>query len=368
MSLCHGLACEPAWEAHAAQLAQPLLAQDIVQLCLSYAGALAVGLSLPKEQRPHTCDWVSASVLSELFLPGAPLHAPLLPHLKAADGRGATAALTAAAQLVQQLPLDQPPAGFSCDEHGRLLAAVAALLATVCSALLASGAIARLSTQQRRQIAKQLLPLTGLPLRLLRGSGGRQGAVAQFQDDYKKALIVNVRFQMDLLVALWEIDSEAYDEAGHQRPAALLPSSSADVAAWCSAACAALQCMPLVQQLHSLRPQCIAQREFAETALKLAWCSISYIDMEIRQPQSAAAMAAADGALHAAVWQLHSRVAQLVHFTAAAEQPLVRLDQETDAAKLLIMLSCGLFVLTELYDLGCRAEGPGSASAHLPVQ
>jgi len=190
---------------------------------------------------------------------------------------------------------------------------------------------------QRRQVAKQLLPLAGLPHQLQRASGSRQEEQSPAEDE--QILHVGVDAADCLIQLLSELkkgDHDALLGAGGQRPATLLTSSSADVAAWCSAACAAVQCLPLAQQLPGLDRQREAPLNFVDSALDLAWCAAFYVETEAMQPARHAA------AVQLAAWQLHSRLAQLVHFMAAAEQPLVRLGDERHAAVLLTPLSSAM--------------------------
>ena len=355
MAVCNSLASGPAWKAHLAEIAQPPLGQGIVQLFLSFTGALAVALPLPEDRRPVGYDWERAAQVAELLL-DAPLHAALQSHLEVVDGSSAAAAVTAAAQLVQQLLLAQPPTGFSQRRHSRDLQLLFAQLAMLCSWLRTSSVPGQLSLPQRQRIATQLLPLAGLPLQLRHASPSSQGA--QFTAVHQQLLLASVAAacsSTQLLGTLWTTDRDTSVRAGNQRPAALLTFGSADAAAWCSAACAALRCIPLVQQLHSLGCRLTTPASFADSALDLAWCANFYVRMETLQRTSqaaAAAAAAADGAVHLAAWQVHSRVAQLVHFMAAAEQPLLHLGDEDHAEKLLVLLSDGLIAMTHLLETG----------------
>lgn len=66
------------------------------------------------------------------------------------------------------------------------------------------------------------------------------------------------------------------------------------------------------------------------------------------------AAVAADAALQSAVWQLHSRLAQLTHFSAttASGGPLSRLTEHTKAAQLVSMLSdCACLALQHCVQL-----------------
>ena len=361
VSICHSLSIEQAWAAHVAHIARQPLAQDIVQLCLSFAGVLAVALPLPPEQRPAGYEWIEAFQLGELFAVDCPLHPALRRHLQAADGSRATAALTAVAQLVQNLPLDQPPAGFSQEQYRGLLATVTNLLTTLCIELSNPRALGQLGVEQRRQVAKQLLPLAGLPHQLQCAHGSRQGEQCPAEDD--QLLLVGVDTAsclMQLLVALRQADCDAFLRAGGQRPATLLASSSADVAAWCSASGAAVQCMPSVQRLHSPDRQREAPLNFVDSALDLAWCAAFYVETEAMQPARHAA------AVQLAAWQLHSWLAQLVHFMAAAEQPLVRLGDEQHAAALLTLLASAMVDACHLASTPAEEmEESGAASAGL---
>ena len=348
VDMCFELLCAPAWAAHADAVAKLPLAADIAGLCLALLSVLAVSLPLPEQRRPAGCTWNSPFQLSRLLSGGGgPLHAGLTAYIRAADSGSISAAVAAAAQLMQHVPLDQPPPGFS-REHPNLVLATTSLLANLC--VLAGkdfNVCRRLSDQHRRRAAKQVLPAIGrLPQLLQLASGGKQAAdltgdepVAVF------GVVASAHCFMLLLHAFYRCPI-----VGSQHSQAVLVSGLADATAWCSAASGALQCMPLVQQLHALVQQQAGPaawlqlpRQHSRTPAVFATAAVEVAQLAavcaLIARQQAGATAAVDSAVHAAAWQLHSRAAQLVHFSAAAADPLVNLGDEVASGRLLCALT-----------------------------
>lgn len=164
------------------------------------------------------------------------------------------------------------------------------------------------------------------------------------------------------VLMLLRILSKPLPASGGSQPADPCSGSLENAASSCSAACSLLQCLQVVQQLHNLEgsedPDAEAaadaqqptdsQRQgsparFAAMAIELAEAAVGHAGAAEHSLKAAAiesqeAVAPSDSAVHAALWLLHSRLAQLVHFSAAAEDsPLVQLGDEQ--LRLLCLLS-----------------------------
>ncbi|PRW56155.1 hypothetical protein C2E21_5198 [Chlorella sorokiniana] len=97
------------WRAHAdAVVADERRALDIVRLTVAQLRTLAVGLQLPPGRQPVGCTWPAAAGAASL-LGSAPLVAALQRWFAAAGGASISAAVVAAAQLVQHMPLQEFP-------------------------------------------------------------------------------------------------------------------------------------------------------------------------------------------------------------------------------------------------------------------
>lgn len=99
---------------------------------LPFLGTLAVGLRLPEDRRPHRCMWPAAGWVAGLVT-SAMFEDALDVWVAAADGASTAAVIAAAAQLVQQLPLDelQEP-GQEAANSRHTAVAVAALPGHLC--------------------------------------------------------------------------------------------------------------------------------------------------------------------------------------------------------------------------------------------
>ena len=333
---CSTLQCESAaLAAHAAAAtAKPSLVQDLVELCLSCVSFLAAALPLPADRRPAHCSWRTAAQACTLLTLIPKLDA-IPAWLRTADSASRAAALAAAAQLLQQLPLDQPPDGCSQHQHEMCVATTTTVLGNLCAALYSERtALGRLTSQQQRRVAAQLLGSLGKLRGLLccladAGSRGRQLAVLHAGCNQMRAACTLYQ----------DADTEPHP----------LVASYADATAWCHAACEVLQCMPLVQQLHGAGEQEGLPARFATTAVKFAL----YAGQAVRSasllpvPDDSVA-AAANESLHVAVWQLHSRLAQVVHLMAADSNSIVRLEDAMQAGVLLPALAACLCAFKNL--------------------
>lgn len=221
------------------------------------------------------------------------------------------------------------PPGCNAEEHGALALAVARLLGCVCmEASRETHMRVEVASEQLRRAVAQLLPaLSGLPRLLRLATGGRPAAEAG--DEQLLSLVVALSCTNHQLHFLWE----AWEHASEQQ-ARPVSASLADVAVFCSAACGALECIPLVQQLHDMnlqQPRSWASQlaafsaGFVSTAVdaRTAVCEVLWASISAREHGQAANKSA-----DAAVWQLHSKLARLVHFTAATDSPVVLMENE----------------------------------------
>ena len=312
------------WGAHAeAMAAQPRLGPDVVALCLSHLGILAVALPLPAALRPANCSWTSATHACRLLV-FCPMVADALPaHIEAADGASLAAMLAAAAQLAQHVPLNELPySGEELSCHVTIVLAVAQLLGWLCGvfgdvAHRDTAVLARLDKQQRQRVVHALLGSLGRWPGLLNCVAGGNQLEPRLLD-----MLRGGTNQMLTLRAL--------------RDGVETTDSLQQAAAWCGAACDALQSMPLVQELHwadtadSVPPIFEALLlDATRTAAKAAASALDMLQLFSRPATPDAA------ALCTAAGQLHSMLAQLVHFMVAADRPLCQLRDEGTACRLL---------------------------------
>lgn len=370
VTFCSVLAGTDAWAAHAAAAAaQPGVPRDILHLCLSHAAVLAVALPLPHERRPPGCEWDSVGHVFGLLHPSRLLpEGTLAACFEAGGSDGAAAAIAAVAQLVRLLPLDQPLPGQTEQEQRDLLATALHVLGNTCVTFGEQPAIwRRLKGQQRRRVAAHLLPLaTQLPqlLPLVAGSMHQPGT----QEHARSIPVLGaVSCQLALLCNLRKGEQdEQLGQGGRLQPppqAAPLVGSRADAVAWCEAACGALQCLPLVQQIYSTRPHSAAP-EYAGVAVTFVYEAAAGLtpasgDLPGRT------LTAADEALHTAIWQLANRLSQLVHAAAAAGSPLAPLRDALGTETVLCALSecMAAAVILEHMDSGAQHLADGWQAA-----
>jgi hypothetical protein len=228
----------------------------------------------------------------------------------------------------------------------------------------------RLASKQRRRIASQLWPvLSQLPqlLQLVCGSEEQLGPV---QHSIALQLLSAANGYSVLLLRLWR-DELTQDSSSRQQLASLA-ADWADVAAWCDASSGALQCLPLVQQVHSIDASEVGPSNFAKMALELA--RIAAATLLAATYEAADGGTAAAGAAHCtAVWQLHSRLARLVHLAAAGNSPLVQLGDQATAESLLYVVSKCMAAAVQLQSAGAplaphAAAGGNDAQADPSVR
>lgn len=371
IATCHVMADEAAWAQHAAAVAAlPALTERIMQLCLSHANVLAVALLLPEERRPGVCTWHCAGQLCHLLCSTSLLPGALVACLDAGGSSSAAAAVSATAQIVQQVPLDETLPGFTGHQnHSNCVALVHAALGNVCCTVQKHSAVWRqLSGQERRRMAAQLLPLASrLPQLLQLMCDGLQQAATPRRDKAEQVLVA-ASLQLALL---WQLrtDEEGAQGSSCQGQVQLID-SRADAVLWCSAACGALQCLPLAQQLQTRRsPEESVPTAFAVLAVRLAGLVATGLVPAGGRDLTGSTLTAADEALPAAVWQLHSQLARLVHSLAAAEGALAPLRNAWRVEELLDALSkC----MTQAVRLQCSdtlayaAEGLPPSKDHKP--
>lgn len=332
--VCYALATPTTWEAHAAAVAaQPSLAQDVAALSLTFVSVLAAALPLPPELRPQGCTREAASrACAVLHYGSTMLRDAVEAHLGSADGATVAAAIAAAAQLVHHVPLDREVLlqetisdGGLCttctpEEHvawpSRLLTAVCRYPTVVHS----------LDSRQRERVAAHLFRVLGRLQAQLGFVAGRRDPMADPSECTEEDVLIAGNMAVTALIHCLSLLPP--DEVLGQQQAA----------AWCRAVCDALRCMPLVEQLR-----CDDSLETTHMREMAASFSLGILSFSQAAAQAAlkphASAAAVDATLQAAVWQLHSRLAQLVHFVAAADSPLVRLGDEETAGELLYVLS-----------------------------
>lgn len=169
----------------------------------------------------------------------------------------------------------------------------------------------------------QLLPaVSQLPALLQLAAGGRQLAEL---DAVEQGLLLDVmRAACKQLVLLRDLSDTG--AAGDSQQSGRLPASVEDAAAWCSAACSTLRCVPLVQQLYTAHPSRGEPAAFNELVVHTAWFAATatgqVLASQLRDGPEAAVLRAANAGLFGVLWQLHTQLARLVHFAAIADGPL----------------------------------------------
>lgn len=355
MEACFSLIAQPSWQAYGAAVAaqEPLL-QEIVRQFLSCVGVLAVALALPPAARPAGCTWRTATYTVSLLLRSPMLYAVLEDHLHAADSSSRATHLASLAQLAQLLPPDQPLPQRSQDAELDLVTTLLALLGVLCKVCSDAPASAQqLNSQQVQRVTPPLLGvLSRLPrlLPLAHGSS-RQTAVLRSACHYLVVLCDN-----------WGRSaggsSRPPDRSDSQQQVVVLPGSWADTAAWCCAAAAVVQCMATAQQLHELCGQDSVPAGFA-------FAATAFTNVALSRVQSALALSTTPPAkVHATVWQLHSRLSQLVHVSAAASRPLISLRDERQAGHVLLLSSDCLQLATKLRYTGLEPLPSNHAQVH----
>ncbi|PRW56081.1 hypothetical protein C2E21_5153 [Chlorella sorokiniana] len=155
---CFTALIHPSWAAHAAAVrAADLLVQDLVQLSLACLNVLAVSLALPAHHRPERCSWFTVAEVSNLLASPDFFQADLRANLQSASSASMAAAVASAAQLVQQLPLDRPPAGWRGKTSSVAVATITLLSALCGSITYLPAALQRMDGQQQRRAANQLV-------------------------------------------------------------------------------------------------------------------------------------------------------------------------------------------------------------------
>lgn len=309
-----------AWSMHAHHVAiNWRLASEICALALAHLRSLAVVLRLPPDRRPAGCMWDGAGWTAGLLQSGM-LGTAVREWFVAADGASTTAVLAAAAQLVQQLPLNEQPASGSEAAEGeqpaaepapqeRTLFYVACLPDVLCLHITAA-VFAQQSCEQRRRVAAQVLPAVCRLPRLLQQLGSwPAGAPPEQQQGQLAALHSSARFLVSLLSAYGRTDSDS----------APIVRSIAETLPWVDAACAALRCVPRVHSLLQEQEWSAAGADtladFARAADDLATTAVRLLVDQRNLPDPPAAPIA--DALWAA-WALHSALCRRLHFGLAA--------------------------------------------------
>lgn len=354
--MCHWLLMQPAWDAHAAVTkAQPHLARSMAQLCLSFVSVLAAALPLPPERRPASCTWGAVATVCQILTTSL-LHTPFFPL--AADTSLLSAACAGSVQLVQQLPLDRPPPSISKKQHPLLLFGLIGLLRCTCGT---AAVWQRLDSRQQQRLAKQLVPVfSTLPQQLRLVVGGGHWQVAHLSG-------------LDLSIATATVNSASCVLSAYCSYVQPQQSHSlADVVSFCGTACSVLQCLPLLQELAEANPAnqpCIVPcTSLAVQALDLAVFAAHAAVVELIPPRTLAAAAAADTPqLTTALWKLHSHLAQLVHFSAAAGNPLINLELRAGTGLPVLALSNCINAAAELHFTECEgSHGPALVNKAVP--
>lgn len=296
---------------------------------------------------------------------GALTSAMLQPSVQAwvrsTGGASAAAAIAAAAQLMQQLPVE----GAEFEQNGPLVLALAGnLCMPACQDL---AVLARQSTEDRRRAASQLLPAVSRMPQLLQRPGS--GPLADLPAEELVSLsipCVSAKFQVNLL---GDYAAGSYG-ANMETPAPF--GSTAVCAPWASTAAALLRCMPLLHELHTAM-QCHEHlaanagqvANMAQVVHQLLPRAAHLLFLATQCSQPVADEAAARTALQA-LWELHSTMCRCVHFAASAgnqqlaEQPVLQ-----HAATVLSMTLCAAaLILHTTFGLGnSQATGASAAGA-----
>ncbi len=295
--------------------AQEPLAQDILQLCLSCLGLLAVAMALPPQHRPKCCSWLAVAQATVIMVDPECLRPTLRAYLLAASSSSIVAGMATAAQLAQQLALDESLSG---DDKQRIDARhlLLVLLSSFCKSGLqreVATALQRLDSHQRQRLPSQLmLAVSRLPQLLLL-------SISRGHPELERNMLAAARGTVACLVDVLNSNASGGGSSSGAQSPPPLPGGWADAAAWTDAACGALRCVPVAQRLHESDQQNEEPHRFVTHAACFA--DVAALRMQATCVQVCSTAAKAQARL--AVWQLHSRLAQLVHFAATAGSPLL---------------------------------------------
>lgn len=364
MEVCHALSTQPAWSNHAAAVAQSRLAPALLNQCMAFVSVLAVVLPLPEGRRPARYTWDSVAEVAGVMIGTSALADALPAYLQAVDTARLAASIAAAAQIVQQL--DQPPEGWSQSQHRSLAAWALQLLGGLCFPNSDTSSCRRLDSPQQQRITSQLLSVVNkLPhlLQLISGSNeaAQQASVQQLSATTGAARMC-LTFLCGVLLKDMHIGSSSSSSGGSSssqcQEAAAPMANWADAEAWCHAACGALQCLLHVQQLRDAAPHNKEPDAFVLMALGLAKLTVTHLQGACYQPSSVAPPAE----MTAAVWQLHSRLAQLVQFLAETSGTLISFsDQESSGPLLFLLCECLMAAAQLHYTRSALAPTAGNA-------
>lgn len=322
--------------------ARPELAADAIDQALSLLIMLAAALPLPPERRPAGCTWECVALLAKALSGSECFLSALLLCLRQASDSRAVAAVSASAQLVQLMPIDQPPPGCRL-RHSHFVSVLVALLGNLCwNVCNRPIGLQRFSLDERWRMAAQVLPAVSRLPQLLALVAGAAGA-DQLDEGQQLLLVVlsPARHQLAFLSQLWHDSggrasgsSNGSGAAGSgSQPGRVLPVhyfSSATL--WCRAAVATLRCTERLQQLHNL----IQQQPRGQPAQQALPAEFSLLSLRLARTAAVCMLAAASELPDAGAavlsdamqttWQLHSTACRLVHFTTTATNPITHLD------------------------------------------
>jgi len=216
----------------------------------------------------------------------------------------------------------------------------------------------RLDAQQRQRIQKQLLPVViESPQQFQRFTCGRPAS--QLTAEQFELAVVSVANLYPLPQMLCSV---CVPQGDCRQAAASLMASPPDAAPWCSAASSMLQCVGLLQQMQSGVPQSAGQNQdtamlqqlfsniqqseaqpgWPSVALMLARGAVTTVQAAtvVAGPATTPAPEASDSKVYAATWQLHSRLAQLVHCSAGSDSPIVHLEGAQQLVLLSLLSDC----------------------------
>ena len=264
-------------------------------------------------------------------LPGALLHPSLEPALQLQlQGSGALAAVQAAIQVIEGLPLPRPadmPAAHFCCLHGH-----AAQLLNTCTAHMAeqveegqgggsSGVETGPGTNQLQLAAWRLLAAVPRLTSIVQALADDPDAASAFSsgpDVWSHNLngaCANLSVALHLLGCLGEV-----------------PATPAQLASWAAAGAAGLRLQPLLLQLDASFQQLSLQLEGSQPppdgAEWLSWALLRHVwqSAPMLQEQQDAAMAdsaAAQRSQAFRLWELHTATARLCHFLVNRGSPLL---------------------------------------------
>lgn len=341
--------CQP----HAdAITAQPWLRSEVVPLALSTLRRLAVALRLPEGRRPLGCGWHAVGPVAGL-LSTEMLGPAVDAWCEAADGASFTAVLAAAAQLVEDLPLERVITPTAAQQGGAAGSAVSwatmyyvvCLPGTLCTRA-TDAVLARQSSEQRRRVVQHALPaVSRLPqlLQLLAESSPEAGLAERVL--HFCSSVRHLVHQLALYLA-----------AQQEQAGAVVLCGLADAVA-CARAAAAVQ-RSLSHMYALLQHSACSTVDIADVLL--------YIDAADRLAARAAKALAQEAAPEAmpaggaadaqqAIWALHTALCRRVHRAAAAGGAAVVQADKPPLRWVLVGLGCCMVAMlrmhTELRDL-----------------